>query len=118
LAYDHDLETIYPWYYSAYLIDDEVNVSFVPGKKTGIFKFNFPQKASKNVLLGLFNGEGSWEFVNGQEIVATETYQGNIKIHLYGIFSEKGKTGIGARWKAVGRRKSDWKRCQSIHFVS
>lgn len=94
LTYDHDLETIYPWYYSAYLIDDEVNVSFVPGKKTGIFKFNFPQKASKNVLFGLFNGEGSWEFVNGQELVATETYHGDIKIHLYGIFSEKGKTGI------------------------
>jgi predicted alpha-1,2-mannosidase len=99
LAYDHDLETIYPWYYSAYLIDDEVNVSFVPGKKTGIFKFNFPQKAPKNVLFGLFNGEGSWEFVNGQEIVATETYQGNIKIHLYGIFSEKGKTGINQAGK-------------------
>jgi predicted alpha-1,2-mannosidase len=94
LTYDHDLETIYPWYYSTYLIDDEVNVSFVPGKKTGIFKFNFPQKASKSVLFGLFNGEGSWEFVNGQEIVATETYHGDIKIHLYGIFSEKGKTGI------------------------
>ncbi|MEO6283492.1 MAG: GH92 family glycosyl hydrolase [Dyadobacter sp.] len=99
LAYDHDLETIQPWYYSAYLIDDEVNVSFVPGKKTGIFKFNFPQKASKSILFGLFNGEGSWEFVNGQEIIATETYHGDIKIHLYGIFSEKGTTGISQAGK-------------------
>lgn len=88
-AYDHDLETIRPWFYSTYFVDDEVTVSYVPGKKTGIYRFAFPENVEKSVLLGLYNGAGSWEFVNGKEVIATEQYHG-MKIHLYGVFSEAG----------------------------
>ena len=94
LAYDHDLEVIKPWHYSTYLIDDEVAVDFTPGKKAGIFKFDFPKSSSKSILFELYNGEGSWQFSGGKEIVATETYAGDIQIYLYGIFSEKGKAGV------------------------
>nr|WP_295921252.1 GH92 family glycosyl hydrolase [uncultured Dyadobacter sp.] len=94
MAYDHDLEVLRPYYYSTYLIDDEVKVEFVPGKKTGIYRFTFPEKGDKNILLDLYNnGEGSWKFKGGQELVAREVYHDDIPVYLYGTFSQKGKTG-------------------------
>ena len=30
---DHDLEIMHPWFYSTYLIEDDIRVSFTPGKK-------------------------------------------------------------------------------------
>lgn len=94
LAYDHDLEVIRPWYYHTYLIEDEVTVEYVPGKKTGFFSFDFPKTGSKSILFGLYNnGEGSWQFNEGKEIVATETWAGDVKVYLYGVFNEKGKAG-------------------------
>ena len=35
---DHDLEVIRPWYYSTYLIDDNIKVSFAPAKKCAMYK--------------------------------------------------------------------------------
>ena len=35
MTYDHDLEITRPWYFSTYLIDDEIKVEFTPGAKTG-----------------------------------------------------------------------------------
>ncbi|MBE9465560.1 GH92 family glycosyl hydrolase [Dyadobacter subterraneus] len=95
LAYDHDLEVTQPWYYSTYLVDDEVTVEFTPGKKTGIFRFEFPEKSSKSLLFNLYNeGEGSWKFISGNEIIATEIYHDDIPVYMYGVFSEKGTAGI------------------------
>src|ERR1700693_2689062 len=42
MPYDHDLEITRPWFYSTYLIDDDITVEFTPGKKVGIYKFAFP----------------------------------------------------------------------------
>lgn len=95
LTYDHELEITQPWYFSTYLIDDEVQVEFTPGKKTGIYRFDFTRKASKSLLFNLYNGgEGSWKFISDHEIVATETYHDDIPVYMYGVFSEKGKTGL------------------------
>ncbi|HTF28050.1 MAG TPA: hypothetical protein VK625_04350, partial [Flavitalea sp.] len=84
--YDENLEVTRPWYYSTYLIDDEVTVEFAPGKKTGIYRFTFPKNVSeKSLLFGLYNsGAGSWKFTGDKEIIATETYHDDIKVYLYG----------------------------------
>jgi predicted alpha-1,2-mannosidase len=96
LTYDHDLEITRPWYYSTYLVDEEITVEFVPGKKAGIFRFAFPDKApQKALLLDHYNkGEKSWQLNNGKEIVAMETYHDDIKIYLYGVLSVKGTAGV------------------------
>ena len=95
LAYDHDLEVTRPWYYATYLVDDEVQVEFTPGKKTGIYRFGFPANSSKSLLFNLYNGgEGSWKFISDNEIVGTETYHDDIPVYMYGVFSENGKTGV------------------------
>lgn len=94
MGYDHDLEVLRPYYYSTYLIDDEVKVEFVPGKKAGIYRFEFPKNGLKSILFDQYNhGESSWKFTEGKEIVAREIYHDDIPIYLYGTFSERGKTG-------------------------
>ncbi|MDB4924121.1 GH92 family glycosyl hydrolase [Mucilaginibacter sp.] len=94
-TWDHELEVTRPWYYSTYLIDDEITVEFTAGKKTGLYRFEFPANAAhKTLLFGLLNpGVGSFNF-NGKEVTGTETYHDNIKVYLYGTFSAEGKAGV------------------------
>jgi len=61
---DHDLEIVHPWLYSTYLIDDEINVSFSPGEKCGIYKIDFPQTVKKNILI---QGKKKLQKVSGDE---------------------------------------------------
>jgi len=94
LTFDHDLEVTRPWYYSTYLVDDDMNVEFTPGKKTGIFRFAFPHNsANKSLLFNLYNdGVGSWHFTDN-EMRGMETYHNDVKVYMYGVFSVAGKTG-------------------------
>jgi predicted alpha-1,2-mannosidase len=95
LTFDHDLEITRPWYYSTYLVDDDMNVEFTPGKKAGIFKIAFPKNAANKVLLfDLYNdGPGAWHFSGGNTIQGIETYHDDIKVYMYGVFSVAGKSG-------------------------
>lgn len=47
---DHDLEEVHPWFYTTYLIEDEIRVSFSPGKKCAIYKIDFTGKDQRNLL--------------------------------------------------------------------
>ncbi len=95
-AYDHDREVARPWYYSTYLLDDDITIECTPGKKTAIYRFTFPDNAAnKSLLFGLYNkGDGSFSFSSGNVITGTETYHDNIKVYMYGEFSLPGKPGI------------------------
>ncbi len=78
-----------PWYYSTYLIDDEIKVEFTAGRKTGIFRFTFPAGKPKALLFDAYNqGPSSLEFLPGSRIRGMETWQGDVKVYLYGAFSE------------------------------
>ncbi len=94
-TYDNELEITRPWYYSTYLIDDEITVEFTAGKKTGIYRFTFPAgKPDKNLLFDLYNtGTGSWKFINGNAMEGMETYHDDIKVYMYGEFSSVGQAG-------------------------
>jgi predicted alpha-1,2-mannosidase len=94
MPYDHNLEITRPWYYSTYLIRDGITVEFTPGKKTGVYRFTFPGKGPRALLLDVFNGEGSfWHFLSGSELEGQETWQGGVKVYLYGMFNTVGKPG-------------------------
>ncbi|MES2277869.1 MAG: GH92 family glycosyl hydrolase [Bacteroidota bacterium] len=95
-TYDNELEVTRPWYYSTYLIDDEITVEFTAGKKTGFYRFTFPDKSTeKDLLFDQYNpGPGSFKFINGNAIEGLEIYHDDIKVYLYGEFNTKGKTGI------------------------
>lgn len=95
MTYDHDLEVNNPWHYSTYLVDDEVTVEFTPGKKGGIYRFRFPQTADKSILLDVYNGDpSSYSFPSATEITGLETWHGDVKVYLYGVWSMAGTTGV------------------------
>ncbi len=88
MTYDHDLEINRPWYYTTWLIDEEVKVEFTPGKKTGIFRFEFPANSEKGLLLSTYNGgDHEYKSISKKEISGIETYSGNIKVYMYGAFN-------------------------------
>jgi len=100
MPYDHDLEITRPWYYSTDLLDEDIKVEFSPGKKTGFYRFTFPEKASKSILFDLYNQDHSaYRFLSDQEISGMETYHGNIKVYMYGVFSSKGIAGVVSNGK-------------------
>ncbi|MHA4809662.1 GH92 family glycosyl hydrolase [Flavitalea flava] len=95
MTYDHELEVNKPWYYSTYLIDDEITVEFTPGRKAGYYRFRFPQGKDKIILFDVYNdGPSEWRFLSGREITGMETYNGDIKVYMYGRFSQEGKSGF------------------------
>src|SRR5690242_15637193 len=95
MPWDHSLEITRPWYYSTYLIRDGITVEFTPGKKTGYYRFTFPEGKEKSLLFTTYNdGESSWQFASGTELTGTETYHGDIKIYVYGKFNIAGQPGI------------------------
>jgi predicted alpha-1,2-mannosidase len=95
MPYDHDLEITRPWYYSAYLPEDGITIEFSPGKKTGIYRFTFPAAENKVLLFAAFNdGGSSFHFRSPNEISGMETWHGDVKIYMYGVFSKVGKTGF------------------------
>lgn len=95
MPYDHDLEITRPWYYSTYLLNDETTIEYVPGKKTGIFRFTFAPAATRSLLFNTLNaGAGDLQISNGDEITGTEIYHGDIKVFLYGRLNTKGTAGI------------------------
>ncbi|TZF81009.1 glycoside hydrolase family 92 protein [Pedobacter sp. BS3] len=119
MPYDHDLEITRPWYYSTYLVDDEIQVEFTPGKKTGIYRFTFPQKAVKNLLFGSYNsGRSDFKFISPTEITGTETYHNDIRVYLYGVFSQGGSTGVIKSGKPVSSNEtSGWRSQAFITFT-
>ncbi len=48
---DHDLEQVKPWYYSTYLIDQDITVEFAPNKKSALYRFDFKKKAGANNII-------------------------------------------------------------------
>ena len=95
MLYDHNLEITRPWYYSTYLVDNDITVEFTPGKKTGFYRFSFPAGKSNSILFDVYNkGDAAWHFAPGNEVTAFETYHGNIKIYMYGVFNIPGTVGI------------------------
>jgi predicted alpha-1,2-mannosidase len=95
MAYDHNLETNRPWYYSTWLLNDEINVEFTAGKKAGYYRFRFPAGEEKSLLFSTYNdGEAAYNFLPNKVITGMETYNGYVKVYLYGVFSETGTPGV------------------------
>lgn len=85
-TYDHDLEVVKPAYYTTFLIDEEITVEFVPGSKTGFFKFDFPEKGDKRLKFNLIH-HGNWEIAPDNTITGTEEFEG-MKAFVFGKFSK------------------------------
>ena len=48
---DHDREIVNPWYYTTYLVDDNIKVDFAPASKCAVYKVDFPAANQQHILI-------------------------------------------------------------------
>ena len=97
--YDQGLEQRKPWHYSTYFLDEDIQVEFAPGEKAGMFRIVFPKGASRQLLLGAYNGgENWWHFDGGTSFTAMQLFPAEagmppVKVFLYGKYNQVAKNG-------------------------
>jgi len=105
MTYDYDLEVTRPWYYATNLIEDDIKVEYVPGKKVGFYQFNFAADQPRSLLLSVYNdGESEFKFISATEVTGIETYHDNIKVYLYGVFNSGADLGVVKAGQLVKER--------------
>jgi len=113
LNYDQDFEITRPWYYSTKINDDDTQVEFTAGERTGIYRFTFPEGTKKNLLLshwyknGLYDFEGSNE-IYGTEFVDDANHQQKGIAYMYGAFSGSPQSGKSQGEKDWGKYSIGW----------
>ncbi len=91
-TYDHDLEITKPYFYSTYLIDEDITVRFVPAAKSGLFTFEFPADGDKRLKFNIVN-QGKWELVSEDSFEGMEEIEG-MKVFVYGKFNQPSRLNI------------------------
>jgi len=95
LAYDQDLEIRNPWHYHNFLTEKNIEMDFVPGRKTGIFQFVFPKEGARQILFSTYNDmPNSWKLntdgtLQGEQLFPAEEGKTPVKVYLYGMFDTK-----------------------------
>ena len=86
--YDHDFETVTP-YYSALLLEDyDINVEYTTTEQVSYYKFTFPENPDSHILLG---SNAKFSVVDDNTIVGEEA-QGNRIHYFYAKFSKPFKS--------------------------
>lgn len=94
LSYDQDGETRTPWFYSNFFPENGLYLSFIPGKKTGYYKFAFNSSIAKSILLGRYNDkEAKWTSSDGNVLSGSQYFNAEdglkpVKVFLYGKFNK------------------------------
>ncbi len=112
LTYDHELEVKKPWYYSAWLVDDDIQLEYAPGAKSGMFRVQFRDDEG-TFLFSTFH-EGSSYTINGNILEGVEVFEG-MKAFVYGVISQNGETGTG---EGYGLTLKDKKRKANYAWLS
>jgi predicted alpha-1,2-mannosidase len=90
LAYDHDLEEKSPWYYNAWLVEDEIRVEYVPGAKSGMFRFEFSSD-DFSILFKTIQS-GNYEVKDGNILEGIEEFRG-MKAYVYSVCDQELEIG-------------------------
>jgi putative alpha-1,2-mannosidase len=86
--YDHDFETVTP-YYSAILLEDyDINVEYTVSDQTSYYRFTFPENSDSHILLG---SNAKFSVVNENTIEGQEAL-GNRNFYFYAKFSKPFKS--------------------------
>jgi predicted alpha-1,2-mannosidase len=91
-TYDHQLEVTRPFFFSTYLIDEEITTDFAPAAKSGYFRFTFPKNGEKRLRFNLKN-VGEWNVISEKTITGTEEFEG-MKAFVFGEFDVEPKVLI------------------------
>ena len=74
-SFDHDFETVTPYYYSVELEDLDMKVEFAPTERCGMFVFS-PAKTDDLVLLFQTEEQSRFQLKSNQNLTGYENYQG------------------------------------------
>lgn len=80
--YDHDFETVTPYYYSVWLQDPDVNLEFTVAEKSSFFQISWNKKEQKNLMLGV-NTSGLINVVDNNTVEGYELYEDRIKVFFF-----------------------------------
>ena len=101
LTYDHDLEVKRPWYYQAWLVDDEIQVEYAPTARAGIYRFVFPGDEFSLIFQSL--QQGTFAVKDNKVIEGEEEFMG-MKAFIYGEWNVGGEAGAETETVASPRR--------------
>src|SRR4030042_4272030 len=87
-AWDNQLEISTPYYLSTWLEDYNITVEFAPGRKTGYFRFTFPDMTEKRLFLSKLR-DGEWQMADNKTVTAEESFNG-MKAWLCGEINSEG----------------------------
>ena len=86
--YDHDFETVTP-YYSALLLEDyDINAEYTVTDKASYFRFTFPENSDSHILLG---SNSKFSILSENTICGQETF-GNRIFYFYAKFNKPFKS--------------------------
>ncbi len=98
-TYDHDLEITRPFYFSTYLIDEEIKAEFTPANRSGFFRFSFPEKMEKRVRMHI-NQAGHWNIISKNAVSGEEQFFG-MKAFVYGEFNQEFQSQVKDETKII-----------------
>lgn len=88
-AWDQELETATPYYYSTWLEDYNITVEYSPSERAGIYRFNYGDKGAKKLFLRKLTAE-NWSLNEDGSITGAEAFEG-MNSYAYGVLDTKGK---------------------------
>ena len=87
--YDHDFETVTP-YYSALLLEDyDINVEYTVTEQVSYYKFTFPENADSHILLG---SNAKFNVLDDSTVGGEETLGDSRTFYFYAKFSKPFKS--------------------------
>lgn len=88
-AWDQELETATPYYYSTWLEDFDITVEFAPSERAGFYRFTYGNESPGKLFLKKLSGTG-WQLNDDGSLTGTESFEG-MNAYAYGIFDAKGE---------------------------
>ncbi|MBI5010662.1 MAG: glycoside hydrolase family 92 protein [Bacteroidia bacterium] len=82
--YDHDFETVTPYYSSLLLEDYDINVEYTATQNVSYFRFTFPKAADSHILMG---SNAKFTIVDNNTLEGQES-AGNSIFYFYAKFSK------------------------------
>ncbi len=88
-AWDQQLETATPYYYSTWLEDFNITLEYSPSERSGFYRFSYADKNARKLFLRKLTGE-NWNMNEDGPLTGTEVFEG-MQTYAYGIFDTPGK---------------------------
>lgn len=98
-TFSHEDETAFPGYYSVSLKDENILSEFTATERTGVHRYTFSEKDSKNIIVHITNSTGNYNAKDGAVKILSEKNQIEGSSRTYGSFAGR-QDGIDVYFSA------------------